>query len=303
MAFRQTLVSLSQKAQSKSSAWAARQFRDPYVKKRLSDPAAYRARSAFKLMEINDKWNKFLDYPDVNAVVDLADKLGWNSVSSDVLSPSTNRPDAKGLNAENEGDASIDSVDSDSPLADLKPRRKNPIRGKPKPEPLVHFDPLNIDDVGPNEEQGRGTIIAVDLLSIAPIPGVQTIKADFMLDSTAQRIKELLTGPTNPFGKADVILSDMAANVSGNGTHDTQSSLEICEAAFDFARHHLRTAKSIGRWRGGVLIIKFFAHPSLQRFRAEKLKPNFNNVHFIKPDASRSASREGYFVCLGFNPK
>ncbi|KAF8193731.1 hypothetical protein BJ912DRAFT_1141726 [Pholiota molesta] len=56
-------------------------LRDPYVKKRLSDPAAYRARSAFKLLEINENWDHFLDAPDVGAVVDLgAAPGGWCQV-------------------------------------------------------------------------------------------------------------------------------------------------------------------------------------------------------------------------------
>jgi 23S rRNA (uridine2552-2'-O)-methyltransferase len=94
MAFRQTLIALSQKSKSKSksSSWASRQLRDPHVQKRLSDPAAYRARSAFKLLEINENWDNFLDAPDVAVVVDLGaapgrwsqrarssllNKLGW----------------------------------------------------------------------------------------------------------------------------------------------------------------------------------------------------------------------------------
>jgi 23S rRNA (uridine2552-2'-O)-methyltransferase len=142
----------------------------------------------------------------------------------------------------------------------------------------------------------------MDLLPIEPIHGVQTIKADFMLDSTTRRIKELLCNPQNPKGKADIILSDMAANVSGNVAHDIEASLEICEAVFDFASKNLHSAQSIGRRRGGVLLVKFFAHPLLDQFRDRMLKPNFNHVHYIKPDSSRAASREGYFLCQGWDP-
>src|SRR6266545_2847298 len=80
MSFRQTLPLLSQKSKS-STQWISRQSRDPYVKKRVSDPAAYRTRSAFKLLEINEKMGGFLDHDDVNTVVDLgAAPGGWSQV-------------------------------------------------------------------------------------------------------------------------------------------------------------------------------------------------------------------------------
>ncbi|KAF8193733.1 ribosomal RNA large subunit methyltransferase J [Pholiota molesta] len=284
MAFRQTLIALSQKSKSKSSSWASRQLRDPYVKKRLSDPAAYRARSAFKLLEINENWDHFLDAPDVNSVVDLGAAPGGGS--NDERAADHNALDG--------------AEESNNPVVERKP--KKPMRGRPRPERLAHFDPLNIDDVGAGEETGRGTIIAVDLLPVQRIPGVHTLQGDFMAEATTREIKQLLIAPGNPFGKADVILSDMAANVTGHDFRDTQASLEICEAVFEFARTNLRTADSIGRRRGGVLLIKFFTHPLLEEFRDKHLKPNFNYVHYIKPDSSRAASREGYFLCQGWNP-
>lgn len=261
MAFRQTVSLLSQKSKSKSASWAARQVRDPFVRKRVSDPAAYRARSAFKLLEINEKWDQFLDHPDVNSVVDLgaapggwsqvvADVLGWGPASSDILAyPRERTVDAKAPEEPPEP-----AEDTDAPFVPRK--KKHALRGKPKPAQLEYFDPLNIDDIEQtaSEQIGRGTIVAVDLFKISRIPGVQTIKADFMLDSTVTQIHELLVAPGNPYGKADVILSDMSANVAGNDSHDTQASLEICESVFEFAKYNLRTADSIGRRRGGVLL-------------------------------------------------
>ncbi|KAJ3492590.1 hypothetical protein NLJ89_g11201 [Agrocybe chaxingu] len=94
----------------------------------------------------------------------------------------------------------------------------------------------------------------------------------------------------------------MAANSSGNVTHDIQSSLEICEAVFEFARFNLRSADSVGRKKGGVLLLKFFAHPLLEKFRAETLESYFSYVYYVKPESSRSESREGYFLCQGWNP-
>jgi len=256
MVFRQSAIRLSQKSKSKSTAWASRQLRDPYVKRRVTDAAAYRARSAFKLLEINDEWNQFLEQPDVKTVVDLgaapggwsqvvADKLGWGAANSRILGVTKA--------GEVEDDVAVVVEGGDY----RKPKKKKKIVGdKVVPKPLVHFDPLNIDDIDAtlHQVQGRGTIIAIDLLPIERIHGVQTIKADFMSDSTTRRIKELLCNPQNPKGKADIILSDMAANVSGNVAHDIEASLEICEAVFDFASKNLRSAQSVGRRRGGVLL-------------------------------------------------
>lgn len=87
MSFRQTLPLLTQNSKSKSSTqWISRQLRDPYVKKRITDPVTYRSRSAFKLLEINDKMGHFLDYRDVQTIVDLgAAPGGWSQVVSGKL--------------------------------------------------------------------------------------------------------------------------------------------------------------------------------------------------------------------------
>ncbi|KAF8888409.1 ribosomal RNA methyltransferase FtsJ domain-containing protein [Gymnopilus junonius] len=311
MAFRQTAALLSQKSKSKSASWAARQFRDPYVKKRLSDPAAYRARSAFKLLEINDEVNGFIDYPDVNAVVDLgaapggwsqvvAGRLGWGERKKVTPSPP---PQLWDRNDEVEEEAPADfSVPG---YQEKKAKRKSSKRSRVVEAELTHFDPLNIDDADfltSNAHIGRGTILAVDLLKVEPIPGVKAIQADFLLPSTTRLLTSLLRNAQNPEGKADVILSDMAGNVSGNDAHDIHSSLEICEKVFEFAREHLRSAESIGRKRGGVLLMKFFTHPLLEQFRDEVLNPNFHHVYYIKPDSSRPASKEGYYLCQGWKP-
>ncbi|TFK35893.1 ribosomal RNA methyltransferase FtsJ domain-containing protein [Crucibulum laeve] len=273
-----------------SKTWVARQFRDPYVKKRLSDPAAYRSRSAFKLLEIDAEWDHFLQKPDVRAVVDLgaapggwsqvvAGKLGWGAEASKLPSGGY----AYGVKSE------------------LEMEKKGTWSS---PKSVSHqevFDPLNIDALKEfTPSAGRGTIVAVDLLRMQPIHGVHAIQADFLSPEAADRIHELLSVKGNLEGKADIILSDMAGNASGNDTHDIESSLEICEAVYEFARRNLRSAEDVGRRRGGVLLMKHFEHPLLQKFRMEKLQPNFNDVKYIKPEASRSASREGYFLCQGW---
>ena len=256
MAFCRTAVRLSNSAKkSKSNLWAARQYRDPYVQKRLSDPAAYRSRSAFKLLEIDER-HEFLT-EKVNVVVDLgaapggwsqvvAGKFGWNPTALQIPRSSTGVVEEK--RSDPQGSESLWSDSTLLPLA-KEPKLK---RKSTNPTPDM-FDPLNIDnlDLSP---PGRGTIIAVDRLNILPIPGVQTVMGDFLEKGTEEVIRGLLFHANSRQPKADVILSDMAANTSGNDTHDSQSSLEICEAVFDFAVRNLRSAESIGRRKGGVLL-------------------------------------------------
>lgn len=180
------------------------------------------------------------------------------------------------------------------------------------------YDPLNIDDQL-HTLKGRGTIVAVDLLPMVPIPGVRTLKGDFLAPSTVQKVRSLLASSENPGGKADIILSDMAANASGTGVRDIQSSLDICESVYSFAARNLRSMEETGDPWGGVLLcvvtdcsrtwftdatmafrIKYFAHPLLEEFSRENLRPSFRKVHLVKPPASRSDSRETYFLCMGF---
>ncbi|KAI1789336.1 S-adenosyl-L-methionine-dependent methyltransferase [Ganoderma leucocontextum] len=167
---------------------------------------------------------------------------------------------------------------------------------------------------------GRGSIVAVDLLRVESMPGVRTLQMDFLSPQADGCISELLREPSVSVvtaalegdkgvdesmlergdGKADVILSDMAANFTGNTTADVESSMAICESVFEFACRHLRTAESIGRKGGGALVLKHFAHPAADSFRNKVLVPNFNKVAFTKPPSSRSESPEGYWVCMGW---
>ncbi|TFK51502.1 23S ribosomal RNA methyltransferase [Heliocybe sulcata] len=251
MPFRPTLPLLKPKSAS-SKNWISRQARDPYVKQRATDPALYRSRSAFKLIELDQKYGGFLSKSDVSAIVDLgAAPGGWSQVAARKL----------GFNALEE-----DAQDGFSTL-----RRAN-------------------DKI----------IIAVDLLRMDPIPGVEIIQANMLSLRTAGVIKSLLTGPGNPEGKADIILSDMAANMTGNKIADSESSLDICNAVFTFAKGHLRTAESVGRRRAGVLVLKHFAHPLMNEFRKEHLDSTFTDVMYVKPDSSRASSSEGYWVCMGW---
>ncbi|KAF9446292.1 23S ribosomal RNA methyltransferase [Macrolepiota fuliginosa MF-IS2] len=300
---------LHSRLSSSSRAWLSRQYTDPYVKKRLSHPTAYRSRSAFKLIEIDSR-SDFLTKPDVRAVVDLgaapggwsqvvAGKLGWEEQESRVMKVKGFAYGERGAKLnERYGTWSSPKLEA---LKGQDKTRKNWKEKEIRNEVEETFDPLNIDDDNAGElPVGRGIIVAVDLLPMNPIHGVLDIQADFLRPETEDLIHQLLSVKGNMEGKTDVILSDMAANSTGNDMHDIESSLEVCESVYDFATRHLRTAESIGRRKGGVLLMKYFTHPHLQEFCRAKLTPNFHDVRVVKPPSSRSDSKESYFLCQGW---
>ncbi|EJF57691.1 S-adenosyl-L-methionine-dependent methyltransferase [Dichomitus squalens LYAD-421 SS1] len=333
--FHPSAVRLSHKLPPSSRAWLARQYRDPYVKARLSYPANYRSRSAFKLLELDHRW-KFLNHDDVRTVVDLgaapggwsqvvAGKMGWTDSDWDVRLTKETVVSANG-----KGKSVLDAATAGFGLKRGKREElKRRVGGKMSDWSAV--PPEGADELGDIEEAdftrlldeedtaepprqvGRGTIVAVDLLRMEPIPGVKTLQMNFLSPMADEYISALLREhhprilPPDEWararhedGKADVILSDMAANFTGSATADIEASITISEAVFEFVCRHLRTAESIGRRRGGVLVLKHFAHPKADEFRKAVLSPSFHSVAFDKPPSSRSESREGYWICAGW---
>lgn len=267
-----------------SNSWISRQSRDPYVKKRVSDSNIYRSRSAFKLVEINDKWRILT--PGLRAVVDLgAAPGGWSQVVSRTLGWDYEQ----GVDDEEEGGDPLAMWEAIKNL-DLDPPTKNTFRPRG-----FGFK----EDTRPIP----GVIVAVDRLPMKPIPGVLTLQADFLQPTTTNTIKRMLTTPFNRDGKADLVLSDIGANQSGNRIRDVEQSLEICHAVLQFTRKHLRNDVGLEEGtkdREGVLLLKHFAHPDIDEFRKEHLRPSFREVHYLKPSSSRSESSEGYFLCRGW---
>jgi 23S rRNA (uridine2552-2'-O)-methyltransferase len=97
--------------------------------------------------------------------------------------------------------------------------------------------------------RGRGTVVAVDLLPMLPIPGVHFLQMDFLHPSSAPRLISVL-----PEGNADVVLSDMAPNMSGNKVRDEERGREISEAVWEFSRRVLST----DRGGGTLLYVLYF---------------------------------------------
>lgn len=134
-------------------------------------------------------------------------------------------------------------------------------------------------------EKGCSKIVAIDLLAVDPIPGVDFIQLDFMDDDAPEKLKELLGG------QADVVLSDMAPNTSGHRQTDHLRIMMVVEAAHLFATEVLKP--------GGTFVAKVFQGGTQSELLGE-IKKNFEKVKHIKPPASRKESSEQYVVATGF---
>ena len=131
----------------------------------------------------------------------------------------------------------------------------------------------------------KGRIIALDILDMKPIPGVEFLHLDFLDNAAPNRLKELLGGP------ADVVLSDMAANTTGHRQTDHLRIMALAEAAVQFAREVLAP--------GGVFLCKVLQGGTEANLLAE-LKRDFESVKHVKPPASRTDSAELYLLARGF---
>jgi 23S rRNA (uridine2552-2'-O)-methyltransferase len=200
-----------------SKLWLERQLNDPYVARARRE--GLRARAAYKLIEIDDKYRLLKSGA---RVVDLgAAPGGWSEVAAKRV----------GL------------------------------------------------------AQGRGRVVAIDLLEMAPLAGVDCIRRDFLDPRAPDEIKALLGGP------ADVVLSDMAANATGHRKTDHLKIMALAEAAAQFAREVLAP--------GGAFLCKVLQGGTEGTLLAA-LKRDFAAVKHVKPAASRTDSAELYLLATGF---
>ncbi len=199
-------------ARSKSSKrWLAEHFDDPYVK--LAQKKGLRSRSAFKLLELQDKYQLIRSGM---VVVDLgAAPGGWCQVAQSLL-----------------GD--------------------------------------------------NGRLIAVDILPMEPLRGVQFIRGDFTEDESLHAIEEALQGK-----RVDLVLSDLAPNMSGVTAIDQAKAMYLAELALDFMRAQLKP--------GGDFLVKLFQGEGFDVFVRE-VRILFGKVQVRKPRASRPRSREVYLL-------
>ena len=197
---------------SKSSpAWMHEHVNDPYVQRAQKD--GYRARAAYKLLEINEK-DKLIKSGTLLA--DLGSAPGsWSQVAAKLVGPS-------------------------------------------------------------------GQVFALDILPMERIDGVHFIQGDFREDEVLRQFENLLGN--RPL---DLVICDMAPNMSGNAVTDQARSYYLCELAMDFARNHLKT--------GGSFLVKVFQGAGYQEYLAE-MRSLFQTVQTRKPDASRNRSSEIYLL-------
>ena len=129
-------------------------------------------------------------------------------------------------------------------------------------------------------------VVGMDLLPAEPISGAKLVQMDFTKDEAPEMLKELLGGH-----KADIVMSDMAANTTGVHALDHLRIMNLLEMAYDFAIQVLNP--------GGIFIAKIFQGGTENQFLAE-MKKDFKVVKHAKPDASRKDSSEVYVVATGF---
>ena len=132
----------------------------------------------------------------------------------------------------------------------------------------------------------RDKIIALDILPIENIPGVDFIQGDFRENGVLDKLYQVLDGaPVN------IVLSDMAPNISGNKWVDQPRSLYLAELALDTARTVLV--------KGGHFLVKVFQGEGSEAF-LEEVRKSFSSVSIRKPKASRARSNEVYILAKGF---
>ena len=128
----------------------------------------------------------------------------------------------------------------------------------------------------------EGRVIALDILAMEPLDGVEFIHGDFTEDAPLQRLEDLLGGTG-----ADLVLSDMAPNISGMATVDQAKAMYLAELALEFARAQLKP--------GGDLVVKLFQGSDFDSYVRE-VRSLFARVQVIKPRASRPRSKEVYLL-------
>jgi 23S rRNA (uridine2552-2'-O)-methyltransferase len=202
--------------------WLQRQLNDPYVKRAQLE--GFRGRAAFKILELNEKFNFLLPG---SKVVDLGCAPGgWSQVAVEL-----------------------------------------------------------VNALGVKKNVKIGSVIGIDLQEMESLPGATFHQIDFMDNDADIKVKNILEG------KANVVMSDMAASSSGHKKTDHLRIMTLCETAAYFAFDVLET--------GGTFVAKVLAGGAESDLQI-LLKQKFTKVHNVKPPSSRSDSSEKFVVAIGF---
>ena len=132
----------------------------------------------------------------------------------------------------------------------------------------------------------KGRVLATDILPMEPIKNVDFVQGDFTDEKVVAELLEWLGG-----GKFDLIISDIAPNITGIDSADQASSMNFLELALDTVRHTLKP--------GATFVAKMFQGSGSDQY-VKDLRSSFEKVLIRKPAASRAQSREVYIVAKGF---
>ena len=136
-----------------------------------------------------------------------------------------------------------------------------------------------------NKVGDRGRVFALDLLPLSPLPRVEFIQGDFREDSVLAQLEEKLAGK-----KVELVISDMAPNISGIDLSDQARSIHLAELALEFAMQHLKP--------GGAFLVKVFQGVGFEEY-VKEMRKHFTKVASRKPKASRDRSNEVYLLGIG----
>lgn len=131
----------------------------------------------------------------------------------------------------------------------------------------------------------KGTVIALDILPMTPLTGVHFIEGDFREADVLEQLERIVGDR-----QIDLVLSDMAPNITGVDAIDQPGSMYLCELALDFASQHLS--------KHGDFLVKVFQGEGFEEF-LKAMRAQFNKVITRKPEASRARSREVYLLGRG----
>jgi 23S rRNA (uridine2552-2'-O)-methyltransferase len=134
--------------------------------------------------------------------------------------------------------------------------------------------------------KGQGRIVALDILPMDALEGVEFIQGDFTSDEVLQLLRDSLRGE-----KVDLVLSDIAPNMSGVGDVDQARAMQMAELALEYAREALR--------HGGSFLVKVFQGQGFQEY-LKVLRADFHEVTARKPKSSRSRSPEVYLLARNY---
>ncbi|WP_024901446.1 RlmE family RNA methyltransferase [Robbsia andropogonis] len=241
-----------------SHAWLHDHINDPYVKMAQRD--GYRARAAYKLKEI-DEQDKLIRPGMV--IVDLGAAPGsWSQYARNRL----------GMLSRKKSDVGTQQ-DGHAVATDAASMRKAAERAQPASPALSPDQPSTALN---------GRIIALDMLPMAPIADVAFLQGDFREDDVLEKLEKMLGGC-----KVDLVISDMAPNLSGVALADAARIEHVCDLALEFSQRHLTP--------DGALLVKCF-HGSGYSQIIEKFKHQFRVVAPRKPKASRDKSSETFIL-------